>query len=404
MYNLKELREINLEGFLKKNNISKKINILNNKKYYIYNYSSDFLHKDDYSTIGLYRSVICDENNCILSFSPPKTLLYDTFLTQHSDNIQLEELVEGVMINLFWVDNDNDGSWEISTKNKVGGNNHFYYGENIKTLREMFLEATIKVLFNFEDLPKTYSYSFVLKHPNIDLTSPVIEPELYFITAYLITDTDISVISRDIVENLSCVKKSKLLTPALFSDKKDIKEYKNILHKLKNGIVPYYTYGMVLNDIDNGTRYKIINPNFNNIIELNTEDSKIYYQYLVLRKHGKVKYFLKYYPQYKKQCETYRDAIHSYTRLLHNNYVDCYIKKKIRYYDLPVNFKTHVKNLHMIYINSLMKNKKVVDFHIVKTYFNNLHQSRQFYILNHNLNLLDIDCKIMQIIKNVKDN
>ena len=32
MYNLKELREINLEGFLKKNNISKKINTLNNKK------------------------------------------------------------------------------------------------------------------------------------------------------------------------------------------------------------------------------------------------------------------------------------------------------------------------------------------------------------------------------------
>ena len=118
---------------------------------------------------------------------------------------------------------------------------------------------------------------------------------------------------------------------------------------------------------------------------------KLQYQYLCLRKEGKVGEFLKFYPENKKEFSGFRDQVHLFTDTLFNNYVSCYIKKERPLGQFPDKYRTHMYNIHQKYINELKESKQFVTNTFVQKYVNDLHPSLLMYCLNHDLRKKNVD-------------
>jgi len=75
----------------------------NDTIYKIIQYDKQYLTDDTINSIGLFRSVIVNDKNKIISFSPPKSFNYESFKNKHKQisDISIEEYIEGTMINLF---------------------------------------------------------------------------------------------------------------------------------------------------------------------------------------------------------------------------------------------------------------------------------------------------------------
>jgi hypothetical protein len=176
------------------------------KQYTILNYSSE---KTD-ETNGNYRSVIVDTStNTPLSFSPVKSIPYAEFIQKYptpTEDIQINEMVEGTMIHLFYVPEVED--WQIATKSAVGGDCWYFhetYGKRSeydvsipKTFREMVYDALMHIYpsFTLSDssfikcLPKNYSYCFVLQHPENHLVFHVERPVIVLVSVFAFSATE----------------------------------------------------------------------------------------------------------------------------------------------------------------------------------------------------------------------
>ena len=165
---------------------------LGNNIYSIIKYNKLNLDKEEYSTLGLARSIIIN-NGKIVSFSPPKSLDYNDFIKNNpSDECFAEDFIDGTMINLFYDENIND--WQLATRSTIGANTQFFVtNETNKTsFRDMFFEACKIANFEFNLLDNNLCYSFVLQHPNNRIVTPIDFPKLFFIRAYNINnDTNI---------------------------------------------------------------------------------------------------------------------------------------------------------------------------------------------------------------------
>ena len=122
-------------------NLNEKIFYFKDDVYKLIKYDKEKLKKEDFKSIGLYRSILC-KNDKIVCFSPPKSLCIEDFINSCDINrIQIEEFIDGTMINLFW----SGSEWEITTKSSLGGNVSFYIMEEgdkkEKTFRWMFLDT-----------------------------------------------------------------------------------------------------------------------------------------------------------------------------------------------------------------------------------------------------------------------
>jgi hypothetical protein len=156
------------------------------KNYKIIKYNKKELPKTMYSTRGLIRSVVVNSFNKIVSFSPPKCISYEDFMEKnpiYNDNIIVEELVEGTMIQLFW--DSYECKWEIATKSSIGGYNTNTFTKT--TFRDMFFDALKEIKITLNDFNHNYCYSFVLQHPKNQIVFDIIKPKLYLLYVYHIT-------------------------------------------------------------------------------------------------------------------------------------------------------------------------------------------------------------------------
>ena len=154
---------------------------------------------------------------------------------------------------------------------------------------------------------------------------------------------------------------------------------------------PYDVLGVVLYDRVLGRRTKIRNPVYEEVRNLRGNQPKIQYQYLCLRKEGKVGDFLKFYPENKKEFSCFRDQIHLFTETLYRNYVSCYIKKVKPLIEFSNQYRTHMFNIHQNYLCYLREKKDFVKNTTVITYVNNLHPSLLMYSLNFNTRKRRVD-------------
>ena len=367
----------------------------NNKKYKIIRYDKNFLSVDLIPQTGLLRSVIVNENNNVVCFSPPKSFHFDTFVKENpekTESIKAEEFVEGTMINVFWDSTSGlSGAWELATRNTVGGEVSFFAsldetkGKN--TFRNMFLEAASKNNFELNMLNNNYCYSFVLQHPDNRIVVPFKTPQLYLVEVYEICNTEGGIINvlpanMEMVKNIGMWSQTTIRFPEVYDD---WSTYDDLKSRFASMNTQYNVLGVVIRNISTGVRTKLRNPVYETVRQLRGNQPKLQYQYLTLRKNGSVKDFLNYYPEYKKEFAFFRKCLHEFTFALYENYKSCYIKKEKPLLEYADNFRTHMFAIHKKYIDVLRPNGLFVTNTVVIQYVNEMHTTLQMYSLNYNM-------------------
>jgi len=369
---------------LKKNIITTK----NNQTYYMLRYDKNSLIKDLIPTIGLFKCVILNKEKFVLCFSPPKSIPCENFIKIYPtiDNaINCEEYVEGVMINLFWDKSIGlNGAWEISTRNTIGEENLFFknFVKETKNLRQMFLDACSKCELDLNTLNKNYCYSFVLQHPERMTVIPIKHPRLFLVEVYKIVVGTVFPQSRDFIQTLLHGTKVKL--PELYRKHNSYSDIIN-LHASMN--TDYKIMGVVIKNIFTGERCKIRNPAYEQVLQMRENQPKLQYKYLCLRKEGKMRDYIKHYPDYKDFFSSCRDQVHLFTETLHKNYISCYIKKEKLLTDFSPQYQSHMKNLHKIHLSDF----NYINLTTVINYVNELDPLQIMYYLNYNMHRRLVD-------------
>jgi hypothetical protein len=391
-YNLSNVPDFNniLNGSENHNKYLKVIS-KTNKNYKIIQYNKELLSFDLVNSYGLLRSVIINNNN-VVCFSPPKSINSDIFIKKYpesSKNIIAEEFIEGTMINVFY-DKDNQ-LWKVSTKSSVDANVKFYSSTN-KTFYNMFVEACYKNNINISNLNPEYCYSFVLQHPENRIVVPINKCNLYLVEVYKIEkdkNGNIIVYHEDInkLKEFGYWENSFVKFPKKYS----FNTYQELIDNYASPNTPYHIVGVMIKNLETGERCKIRNPIYEEVKYLRGNQAKLQFQYLTLRHQGKVKEFLEYYPEMRKELSLYRDQVHFFTNTLHQNYISCYIHKKKPLKDFNSQYRSHMYNLHLKYINELREKKLFISDSIVINYVNNLPPSLLMYSLNYNMRKQNVD-------------
>ena len=388
-----------------------------NQRYRIIRYKKPILSKDLIPIYGIFRSVIINSLNNVVCFSPPKSLHADKFMemypvydsesdsdsdseSDYKKNIIAQEFVEGTMINVFF--DPAAASWQIATRSTVGGNMSFFQSSNAganagtnsnaKTFNEMFQEACVTNQLNIHALHPGFCYSFVLQHPCNRIVVPFSKPQLYLIEVYSIIhelDGSINVYPQD----LSVIKQNGLwsATTIRFPETYEFLSYLELIIKFASPNTPYNIMGIVIRNTVTNERCKIRNPIYEEVRQLRGNQAKLQYQYLTLRKDGKIPEFIKFYPETKPELSKFRDQLHMFTNTLHQNYVSCYVKKEKPLKEFHEQYRTHMFKLHEHYLTHLRETKGAVTNTVVINYVNNLAPSLLMFCLNHNFRKRNVD-------------
>jgi hypothetical protein len=250
----------------------------------------------------------------------------------------------------------------------------------------MFLEAAKKNNLILENLNRNLSYSFVLQHPNNRIVIPIKKPQLYLVAIYCIDNNDknnVTVFTTDLQESTEYW----LTTTIKFPETYAFNEYSELIDKYASMNTSYDKLGFVLYNKKTGHRTKIRNPVYEEVRHLRGNQSKLQFQYLTLRKEGKMNEFLKSFSENKKEFSLFRDQLHLFTNTLFENYISCYIKKEKPLKEFSLQYRTHMFILHDYYKNVLKRQKLHVTKKIVTDYVNNLQPQLLMHSLNYNHNL-----------------
>ena len=398
-YNLTNVNEFS--EILKNNTDTKTLKVTNIKSrtngntYKIVSYDKNLLSHDNISTIGLFRSVILNSNNNVVSFSPPKSVQSDTFIKSYpekNENIVAQEFIEGTMINVFWDPTIGlTGGWEIATRNTISATSKFFKSENSKSFSEMFLEAAVETKIMIERLNRNYCYSFVLQHPENRIVVPFLKPQLYLVAMYYIninpengqviinpTELDIPFVGWEYTN----IKFPQILQGETYSE---------LIDKYASMNTDYKTLGIMLHNKLTGERSKIRNPVYEQVRHLRGNQPKLQFQYLSLRKEGKVKDFLQFYPENKREFSDFRDQVHLFTNTLLSNYISCYIKKEKPLKEFLEQYRTHMFNIHKKYIDELKDKQLYVNNTVVINYVNDMAPTLLMYSLNFHMRKRNVD-------------
>lgn len=371
----------------------------NGVEYGIINYDSDVLCYDD-DKLSLYRSIVYSKPEMrVLSFSPPKSIPNDTFQEKYpniTDKIYINEIIEGTMINLFY--DKRIEKWELSTKGAVSANYFYYrnqYGvddnkEKQKTFYRMFLDVfrasgnqELNDVQFLEELPKSYSYSFVLQHPDNHIVLNITEPKLYLVSVYIVADNNhIKVVPPTLYENwrLFCIYRGKIDFPKRYD------EYNNY-EKLVNDHCSVHTshndLGCMIVNMETGERTSIRNPTYENIKLLRGNNPNLQYQYLCLKRSSKVKDFLYYFPKYRKIFYTFYEEYNKFVTDIHQSYLTYYIQKQN--IKIAKKYFSHIYKIHHeLYLPSLQSETKlIVKRRVVQDYFERMEPREMLFHLNY---------------------
>ena len=380
-------------------------------KYILLNNDSSFITFDD-EKLRLYRSLVLDaETKEMVCFSPPNSIDFDTFQKKYpklSDNeIYANEIIEGTMINLFY--DKKRETWEIATRGSIGGNYWYYKTKYIldekdntlkkdglekeyeqKTFRQMFIEALrgdeSDNLNNnpiIKELHKSYSYSFVLQHPDNHIVLPITEPHLFLVGVYLISDlSTVDIILPIEYENWSCFSsgiiefpKSYLIENMTFDDFK--KKYDIIF-------TSNYSLGIMFTHLKTKNRTTIMNPVYEELKRLRGNNPNLQYHYFCLLRAGQQNRFLEYFPIYTSYFIQFQTQYHEMITNVHRAYFSYYVKKEG--IEIAKKYFIHASKIHhQIYLPSLKihNGKKVITRNVVKDYFDAMKPNEILYYLHY---------------------
>lgn len=346
--------------------------------YYILQYNKQLMTIDLIDRIGLLRSVIFYKNR-LVSFTIPKFQSAELFMIENpeleKEDMEVTELIEGIMISVFYNKAYGiNGGWEIATRNNIGGNT---YVTNTKKIKDLFREACKTNNLCLHILNPNYCYNFILQHPEYKLKLNIFSPQIYLIEVYEIRMNKY-IYKLDIKDIINAKEwyNCQVKTPKII-DKQD---YTQLIKEYGSGNSDYKSLGVVLLNKKTGKRAKILNPIYNQL-DLDMNNYKSLYKYLMLRYNGKMKEYLEENNEKKKEWSVYRDMVHMYTNTLFQNYMDFYVKKIGKIEDYGEQYRMHMKILHKKYINEFLPKKLYMNNTRVKEYVNKLLPKHLIYSL-----------------------
>lgn len=372
--------------------------------YFLVNYDKKILQKriDDgveYGYEQYVRSVILNANRNIVCFSPPmcepiSRLKDDSGIKKVLELSKVkfaEEFVEGTMVNLFYNPSNDVQSWEFSTRNVISPPEKRGNGSGVvdkKCFRRMFLEACAAVGLKFDDLPKEYSYSFVLQHPDNVIVAPVKSMALYIVAMYYIDGTAVYEMDRSVVR---WSEFSSVRHPARFGLKGE-EDFEKILKVWASNDSLYYYPGVMFRTHE-GARYKFRNPNYEYVKNAKGVVEKNRFVYLHLKKLGKLQIHFDRFPENELEFFRHSTNFYNYTRNLHRNYLDCYVHKNKPLKEYAVEYKTNMFRMHEHYKTVLKASGKRVNMEVVIEFMNQQSLSSQLFVLRKfedGVNVIDL--------------
>jgi hypothetical protein len=408
--------------------------------FYTLKYDRAKLTEEQYNTIGRFRSVVLDSNGKICCVAPPKMLKISDDMkalpvNSAGGHLTAEELVEGIMVNLFWSasEDTSDGKWFIATKSCVSEVSFDHIieaqaeaqiksdaqdsvaGDTEEVNRATFQKLGVQEVLRrricdvlsllpggLNTIPKEYCYSLVVQHPKNQIVNVITVPKLYLVAVYQLSpvSTPESVvginavrINRDIFsENFSG---SVSHMPSMMTYVLDDVETKATFtqHTVEDYCTMYGSLqhsrsvtlpGVVFVDKDTGFCYKKRNPKYESVKKRKGMEHKLMAQYLQLRKDHGIDEYLKYHPQHSRAFRQFRDRLHDYTQRLYDAYIVHYVKKDakpLKEYDREL--KTHMYKLHYdVYLTTMKESGTFVTKHTVINYVNQLAAAQQLACLN----------------------
>ena len=385
----------------------------NNTKYRILNYDQDVICDNDTEN-GKYRSIIVDpiqEPPQVLAFSPPKSVTMEFFRSRNreiNDTILVNEIVEGTMINLFY--DPRISKWEISTKGAVGGNYWFFrnqYSALPKTMaayqptfRKMFLDA-LRVLpgmdlndcILLDELSKEYSYCFVIQHPANHIVNYTANPVLYLIAVYHThvhhdcdadtkEHTHVTSIPPTVFEEWDCFVNLRGIIE--FPRRFEEEDYDLLYDRYCSPNADYKSVGIMYLNLMTGERSCMENEAYKNVRELRGNHPNLQYQYLCLKSMGKVKEFLRYFPNYKEIFYHFYKQYNDFITDTHQSYISYYVQKsviKISKKFFPILYKIH----HEVFLPSKLNGETIIIRRsVIADYVGKMAPSVLLYHLNYN--------------------
>jgi hypothetical protein len=385
-----EYASFRLKKLSNKTEMNVKLYCKNNATYHIINQKKNNKKTDE------YRSVIFAEpENRLLCFSPPKSIRYEKFKDDNHDiteQILVNEIIEGVMINLFY--DFRISSWELATKFAVGCNYNFY-GETKKnkTFREMFLECLrsendLNLIPLLETFPKNYCYSFVMQHPKNKIALLISEPKLYLVALYDIhEDNRVTSIPANVYEEWTLFQSIQGIIE--FPKRKTFISFteleENVL-SIHNGPS---SLGKMLHNTHNGDRSYIQNPGYKKLkSQLNP---MIMYQYLCINRMDKQKEVLALFPEFISDFTEYKNEYETFVRDTYICYIEHYIEKNDK--QISDKYLSHIKVIHKtIYLPSLKHKKIIIRKNTVREYFKAMSPRELLYHLNYDRRMICRRC------------
>jgi len=380
------------------NKIKTKTYSKSNVAYTILNYDKEVLCDDDINN-GYYRSIIASSpENKLLAFSPQKSLKNEMFIEKYpniTETIFMNEIIEGTMVNLFF--DERIEQWEISTRGAVGGS-YFYYRNQYEldsdrksqtSFYQMFLEALsmdndqpLNQNALLGELPKNYSYSFVLQHPDNHIVLPISKCSIYMVAVYELLDgNNVKYISPLEYQNWDLFK--NIIHPILFPKQYNYNTYDEAKTENCSIQTEFTNLGVMVTNVETGERTSLKNPRYEEVKLLRGNNPNLQYQYLCLRKTGKIQDFLFYFPQYKSIFYRFYQEYENFVTNVHYSYLTYYVQKqnvKISKKYSPHIYKIH----HELYLPSLQTEEPlIIKRRVVKEYFDNLEPREMIYHLNY---------------------
>ena len=396
--------------------IDSRIRIKQTKGYTIYSYDKTTICFDAPIQMRQYRSVIFDDYG-LASFSPPRCIDYREFCTMQSTNTYINEIVEGIMIHLFYSKSEN--SWQIATKNAIGGNQVI----SNKTVREMFMDIFPSEGSNITHLPlyRNYSYTLVLQHPDNLILLPIQHPALYVCAVYDISTYRAIYIPPPVYEEWSCFENTPFVFPRHF----DINNIENAKKYVESPHVNVLCMGLMATNLVTGDRCKLINPDYTDAMSLRKLDPYSYdpskgrdlkgtvgsfyerrdlkgtvgsfYQYLCLHRIGRINEYILYFPKEKTAFMQFSKQYRNFAKGLHASYLLRYIQKEkpeaLEKSETKTKYTELVERLHHeIYLPSLQKSQKQnqrITLDIVREYMRGLTPLEMMHYLNYDQRTLE---------------
>ena len=304
-------------------------------------------------------AVINTDTNKVVCCPPIKAIALtygDDVINDAQEVCEYQPLIEGTMINLFY--DTVDQEWVYCTRGSIGANNKWIDNKSFKT---MFTECCPQIDMTLLDT--ACSYSFVMRHTQNRIISPITENSVYLVEMYRMCE-----------EGLQRQPQSEYPTQFHTSDTSvNVDEFMNIYDRE----LPYYIKGFTIKC--GASRYTYLNPNYLYVKNLMPQSNNPYLNYVELRGNGMLREYLTYFPEYVNDYAMYRDQIHTFTNGLYTMYKNVHIYKTTEKTEIPYHMKPLLYEIHGLFL----KEREPIRWSTMKEYIHDLPPKKLLFALNY---------------------